>query len=339
MLAADQYARFSPRVPSFNPYRAPSFSPYRAQQNPYAWSNPGPASTSPFAPPPLPSAPATTFPTGPTYQAPKPATVAAPKPASTPAPAAAAPSPGASAISMDNLSIANDPVLAQVKAYNQKLISSAEASALAEKQAALIQFGDPTLAGKITDAKTAAAAKGNPFSVLATLLQSHLKNQQSIDNTRNASGNLFYSSTRGNDLTNEGRDYLGNQSNAQFQLMQALRGYDQSVTAAQETAAQNELQATQDAYARALQIAIQNQMYAAQQQSASGGSSSSSDQAAPAAAAVPQPSAPVFAPVAAQQNPYNWSAVGPASTSPFAPTRTAVRRPVPVFSNPRRLAY
>jgi hypothetical protein len=146
--------------------------------------------------------------------------------------------------------LSSDPILAQVQAFNQRVLQQAEASALAAKKSALIQFGSPELAEKtIHDTNTATAAKENPFSTLAQLLFAFNRNRQGIDQTRNAQ-NLFYSSTRANDVTGEGKNYLQNQSLAQGQVEGALRGYDEQVLSAQQAAMDRWLSALADAYER-----------------------------------------------------------------------------------------
>jgi len=160
--------------------------------------------------------------------------------------------------SFNGTSFGDDPILAKVRALNSKYIQSAQASALAEKQRSLIDFGSPDLALQtIHDQNTARAAQQNPFSTLAQLLLGHNQNDLGINEDTNKR-NLFYSSTRGFDLTNEGRGYLQRQSLAQNALEAGMRGQDMSVLSAEQVAAERELAAEDAAYQRALAFALAN---------------------------------------------------------------------------------
>lgn len=156
------------------------------------------------------------------------------------------------------LNFADDPILAKVQALNQKMISDAQSQALAEKQRELIDFGDPALVRQILgkDPNTAQAAKQNPFSTLAQLLTGHNQYTGTINTTRNAE-NLWYSSTRGNDLTTEGQAWLLRQSLAQNQLEANIRAQDQLVLQAKQAASEREIAAEESAYQRALQVYLQ----------------------------------------------------------------------------------
>jgi hypothetical protein len=161
-----------------------------------------------------------------------------------------APAPG-----VGGSDFSSDPILAQIRAMVQQNDAAAEASAGAARTQALIRFGfDPSMAG-LYDKNTAAAAQGNPFSVLAQLAHNHQARARNLDENMNKS-NLFYSSSRGQAIGEEGRQYLGEQSSAQSSL-QDLFGQIQGGLLSAHQANQDRLsQGSQDAYQRALDFAL-----------------------------------------------------------------------------------
>jgi len=144
----------------------------------------------------------------------------------------------------------SDPILQQIRAQVASNIANAEASSLAQRQKALIQFGyDPTLNSLYGDANTSAAAQKNPFSTLAQLLRAHTENQTNLNESYNKN-NLFYSGHRGQALEQEGTNYLQNQSNAQNALQALLTGIQGNLTNFRTGQQGNLTQGMQDAYNR-----------------------------------------------------------------------------------------
>jgi hypothetical protein len=158
-------------------------------------------------------------------------------------------------IDPSQLDFSNDPILMRVRALNEQMIAAAKAQELLQRKQALIDFGDPALAAKLLgagDSATALAAGENPFSATRQLRDTHDQNVLGIDEGRNKQ-NLFYSSTRGADLTGEGGAYLQSQANAQTDLNHALDAYHQVELGVEQSAAQGLLSAQEAAYQRALQ--------------------------------------------------------------------------------------
>ena len=151
------------------------------------------------------------------------------------------------------LDFSNDPILVQVRALMASQIAAAKAQELAQTKQALVDFGDPALAGQLLagDKATALAAGSNPFSVTRQLRDSHDQNVLGIDEGRNKQ-NLFYSTTRAGDLTSEGKNYLQSQANSQTDLQHTIAAYHQATLMAQQQAAGQLLSAEEAAYMRAL---------------------------------------------------------------------------------------
>ena len=139
-----------------------------------------------------------------------------------------------------------DPAVLRIRAGNAASIGDAEAQAEARRQRLAIQFGDADLARALGlgDA-TANAAGGNPFSTLGNLRNTSKERTTDLENNLNAR-NLFFSSTRGKELSREQRalqealagarnetqgllegisgDVLGVRRSAQDRLAEALEG-------------------------------------------------------------------------------------------------------------------
>ena len=161
----------------------------------------------------------------------------------------APPTPAASPPTYDYLT---DPVLVQINAQQQMVIAQAQASALAQQKAALIAYGDPSLAMSVLgDQATADAAAANPTSTLATLAATNATNIRSTNETENKS-NLFYSSDRGYQLGLGQQAYLANQASAASSLQSSLGGISTNLLASEQAAYNAEAQAQEDAYNRAL---------------------------------------------------------------------------------------
>jgi len=132
----------------------------------------------------------------------------------------------------------SDPVLQQIRGLQAANVAAASAQAQAAQQQALIAYGyDPALdqQGVYGDANTAGAAKANTFSTLNQLGQQHEQRQKNLNESLNKA-NLFYSSTRGTQLGQEGQQYLGEQWGAGQKLQGVLGQIAQGKAAAQQSA-------------------------------------------------------------------------------------------------------
>jgi hypothetical protein len=159
---------------------------------------------------------------------------------------------------MPSVDFSGDPILAQIQALALQNNAAAEASATAQRQKALIAFGyDPALQSLYGDQNTSSAAQQNPFSTLANLGRQHTQRQTALNQNLNQH-NLFYSSYRGQQLQNEGTQYLGEQAAAQQALQGQLDAIQNNLLSERQNSQQQVSQAYQDAYSRALQTALAN---------------------------------------------------------------------------------
>lgn len=151
-------------------------------------------------------------------------------------------------------SFEEDPILAKIRALATTNIGNAESGALAARQQELIGYGyDPTMQDQYTDPSNAAAAQQNPFSILSQLARQHTSRAHNLDEQLNQ-GNLFYSGTRGTELGNEARTYLGEQAGANATVRSHLGAIATSLLAARHAEEERVLQAEGDAYQRYLQF-------------------------------------------------------------------------------------
>lgn len=167
------------------------------------------------------------------------------------------------------LDYSGDPILQKIKALGQKNVGDAVQAANAGIKDSLIGFGDPNLAraahfftpdaGTTTtgDESTAQAAAQNPLSTLAQLAAKHLQSNAAIDNATNKA-NLYYGSEHANELAQEGQNYLGSQAQAQSAEQQMLGQIAAALKGVRDSADQQQLSGEQDAYTRALQLALAN---------------------------------------------------------------------------------
>jgi len=151
----------------------------------------------------------------------------------------------------------SDPVLQQIKSMQQANMAAAEAQAMAARQQALINFGYSSQLGSLYgDAGTQGAAQANPFSVLKQLDERHKLRQKGLNEALNRS-NLFYSSTRGEQLGQEGQQFLGEQYQAGQKLQSLLGQINQGKLGAQQSGQAAITQGTEDAYTRWLNQQLQ----------------------------------------------------------------------------------
>jgi len=172
------------------------------------------------------------------------------KPTTLAAPGGSTASAGTSAATGSTFDASTDPILMQLRAIIDRNAGDVGAWADAGKKQGLIAFGyDPALADLYPDADTAAAAQQNAASTLAQLLEGHHRNEIGIDQSRNLQ-NLFYSSTRSNDLGDEGKNYLFGRSGAQNALFQLLNNLEQEKLKTQQESESQWVAALQEAYNR-----------------------------------------------------------------------------------------
>lgn len=145
-----------------------------------------------------------------------------------------------------------DPILSRIQALSQQSLSKARAERDNLRQQSVIDFGDEGIARDIgLDENTITAAKSNPFSRRANLLNESNKAEQGLENDLNSS-NLFYSGYRTNELTDfarrraEAETSLGNDLRSQLALV------DQNYAAAEYAAQLQEAEAARQAILDAL---------------------------------------------------------------------------------------
>jgi hypothetical protein len=157
-------------------------------------------------------------------------------------PGAGAPAPGAPAVNPYDYSA--DPAYQRIRALGQRDVGDAEAQALAARKQLAIDQGDPSLA---PDEQTAAAARANPFSIMAGLAKHRAEDPRALIEADN-SQNLFYSSTAAKHQSDLVRSLLESETNARAQgrsaasqigagLLRARQGAADQLGQAQEEAA------------------------------------------------------------------------------------------------------
>ena len=169
--------------------------------------------------------------------------------------------------SMNDLS--TDPILMQIRAAGQRQVQDARTAAMANAENDIIGYGGLTgtdnlkalyaadqsnpIYGALADSNTAQAAAANPDSTLHQLASKDQANTASIDNQRNLQ-NLFYSSTRANDLGNEATNYRQAQNQAAGSLASLLGGENQNVLNAEQGAENDYLNNLSGAWQRWLAL-------------------------------------------------------------------------------------
>jgi hypothetical protein len=182
-----------------------------------------------------------------------------------PNPYTAAPSapsaPARPAINLSNLDFSNDPILSRIRALGQESIAQAEADAKAARTRLVIGYGDQALANKLKlGGKVGKQAAANPFSTLGELQRAYTRrNVFEIDRPLSDQANLFYSTERGRQRALSGEELLRGQSQAEAAVQERLAEISRQVTQARMAAQAQQIQAEQEAYQRALSLA----MYAA----------------------------------------------------------------------------
>jgi hypothetical protein len=174
-------------------------------------------------------------------------------------PSAAAPAaPSRPAINLSNLDFSNDPILSRIRALGQESIAQAEADAKAARTRLVIGYGDQALANKLKlGGKVGQQAQANPFSTLGELQRAYTRrNVFEIDRPLSDQANLFYSTERGRQRALSGEELLRGQSQAEAAVQERLAEISRQVTQARMAAQAQQIQAEQEAFQRALQLAM-----------------------------------------------------------------------------------
>lgn len=106
---------------------------------------------------------------------------------------------------MGGYDLGADPAVALAAGLAAKQRAMAQASALAKRKQAAIEYGDPSGVTGLDDA-TQKAARDNPFSVLKRIDRSYETGTRELEEGLNAA-NLFYSGYRGQQLAEAARGY------------------------------------------------------------------------------------------------------------------------------------
>lgn len=101
--------------------------------------------------------------------------------------------------------VSTDPAVARIGALSQRMRAEAQASAMAKKKQAALEYGDPTGVEGI-DEQTAKAARENPFSILKAMERAYSTGVNDLEEGLNK-GNLFYSGYRGQQLGDAAHTY------------------------------------------------------------------------------------------------------------------------------------
>jgi len=170
---------------------------------------------------------------------------------------ASPPSPGGGGLDFSTLDYSNDPILARVRALAQSQIAQAKADALRQEQQLAIGYGDPAFARslKLGDSY-AQTAEQNPFSTVKELDRTYKRRDQGINSDLSDHHNLFYSSTRANELSLSGEQNLRDHATAERAVQDRVSQIQQQLVQVQLAAQAMEIQAEQEALQRAIQRAL-----------------------------------------------------------------------------------
>jgi hypothetical protein len=146
-------------------------------------------------------------------------------------------------------------VLAQAQALALRQREVARSAAAAKRAQAAIEYGDPSGVQGL-DEQTIAAARDNPFSVLRNLERDYQTGVRDLEENLNAA-NLFYSGYRGTKLGEAATDYQSRRASAASAFQGLLADVENALAQALLQADWAEAAALQDAYARALQQALE----------------------------------------------------------------------------------
>lgn len=110
----------------------------------------------------------------------------------------------------------SDPAVAAAQGLAAKIRANAQASALAKRKQAALEYGDPTGVEGVDEA-TAKAARENPFSILKNMEHAYGTGRRDLEEGLNKA-NLFYSGYRGQQLGEAARAYEQNRYQAGTQF-------------------------------------------------------------------------------------------------------------------------
>lgn len=165
--------------------------------------------------------------------------------------------PRAPATNANGVDYSSDPVLQRIHALNETGRQDAASSALAGRKQALIGHGyDPSIdqsgadRALFPDEQTLQAAQSNPFSTLSQLKHNEDVAVSGLEDKLNKA-NLYYSSERGNQLGEAGRDYQLALSQASSNRDSQLGSLASALLGARQQADQSDIGAESDAYSRA----------------------------------------------------------------------------------------
>lgn len=199
-----------------------------------------------------------------------------------------------------------DPVLNQIQALSGQSRENANAEALRLRKQLALDYGDETIARQYGGEEHAAAARGNPNSILAQLARSYQQGQQQLEEDYNQN-NLFYSGARIKGLADFAQQYQAQQAAAAQEEQARLGDISSNLAAALHAADLQDIQAQQEAYARSLQSALAAGGTGQEEAAAAGGPSPDAGydpypildfSGVTPAAAVPPPGAQTFAALA-----------------------------------------
>jgi hypothetical protein len=149
-----------------------------------------------------------------------------------------------------------DPILQQITALSGMGDEQAQAAALKQRQQLLLGYGDPNLSRAVLGDETqAAAAEQNPTSILHQLGQQRDRNVTGLTEGLNKA-NLFYSGDRVVQEQQGAQDYQGALAGAAGQANQGLDTISGNLASALGANQQQRTQGLNDAYMRALELAL-----------------------------------------------------------------------------------
>ena len=126
--------------------------------------------------------------------------------------------------SMGGYDINSDPAVAAAQGLAGKMRAMAQASALAKRKQAAIEYGDPTGVEGIDDA-TSKAARENPFSMLKNIEHGYKTGVDDLEEGLNKA-NLFYSGYRGQQLGEAARGY----QDSRYQAANRFKGLNTDIS-------------------------------------------------------------------------------------------------------------
>lgn len=134
----------------------------------------------------------------------------------------------------------------RVRAIGERDVGNAQADALAQQKQLAIDQGDPSLA---PDEQTAAAARANPFSVMAQLAKHRAEDPRALTEADN-SQNLFYSGAAAKHQSDLVRSLLQQETDANSSARARMSDIQGGLLQARQSAADQTSQAQEEAAGR-----------------------------------------------------------------------------------------